>query len=91
MAIYPESQLNSKFYIGTSSDPEKRLINHNLGRQRWTKRYIPWELIFKINLSNKSTALKLERKLKNYKNPTYIKKLISENKIAQLASPDSSG
>lgn len=86
-----ESESSGKLYYGTSKNPKKRLINHNLGKQRWTKQYLPWKLITKIRVKDKITALKIEKKLKSLKNPKYIKKLIIEGKVAQLVSPDLSG
>jgi putative endonuclease len=34
-----------RFYIGSTSDLEKRIEFHNSKRARWTKRYQPWVLI----------------------------------------------
>ena len=35
-----------RFYVGFSSDVEKRIKEHNSGKTKSTKGYIPWELFF---------------------------------------------
>ena len=39
------SQVNGRYYMGITSDPAKRLQQHNSGQTKSTKAYIPWELV----------------------------------------------
>jgi len=74
-----ESEVDGSFYIGYSSNHEKRLIDHNNGRSRFTSRKIPWKLVYTEVHPTKGEALKRERFLKRQRNRSFYKRLI-ENK-----------
>ena len=74
-----ESQVDGRFYIGYTANLTDRLSRHNSGYERYTKKYIPWEMIFYTSFDTRSEALKLEKKLKSFKNRTYLKRWILEN------------
>jgi len=78
-----KSQTKGIHYYGETSDLEKRIIRHNENRNKYTKQKGPWELIESLEVPNKSIACKLERKLKNMKNPKkaieYLRKLRVNN------------
>ena len=74
-----------KYYIGITNNLDKRIKFHNSGLQRWTKRGIPWIIKNSIKVNDKTFALKLERKLKSYKSPKYIRYLFDKGRLAQLA------
>ena len=59
-------------YVGMSEDPEKRLVEHNQGKSKFTSAYGPWNLIYKEFAGNVSNARKLE---KYYKSSTGRRKI----------------
>jgi putative endonuclease len=59
------SKAHDRFYVGHTSSIERRLIEHNEGRNPSTKPYIPWELLGTIIKDDKASAYQLEMKLKN--------------------------
>ena len=65
-----------RYYVGFSQDVKTRLHYHNLGRKGWTKRGIPWEIVFTFPCKDKKQAMILERKIKAQKSRTYIENLI---------------
>ena len=70
------SEKLSKFYIGYSSDVASRLSYHNSeGNTIWTKRGIPWELIFEINVLSEAQAIGIEKHIKKMKSRKYIENL----------------
>lgn len=71
-----QSSKDGKYYIGFTSDIEKRLVWHNSGRNRSTKCRLPFKLIYKETFHNKKDALKRERQIKAYKGGNAFKKLI---------------
>ena len=73
-----QSKKDYKYYIGSTSDVEKRLEYHNSGRQRSTRFRIPFELIYSEVLVNKSEALRRERYLKSLKGGEAFKRLINK-------------
>jgi len=68
---------DGKYYIGSTSNIESRLINHNSGRQRSTKNRIPFVLVYSENYPKKSMAEKRERQTKSYKGGKVFKRLIN--------------
>ena len=84
MAFYVyilKSKKNGRYYIGSSSNVEKRTIEHNEGKTTSTKNKGPWVLVFKQSLENKSEALKLEKKLKQYKSRVIIERIVADQRI----------
>ncbi len=57
---------HDKFYRGVSSDPERRLWEHNEGFSRWTSQYRPWKLYYLEVYELKKDALIREKVLKKY-------------------------
>ncbi|OGU77043.1 MAG: hypothetical protein A2V93_12285 [Ignavibacteria bacterium RBG_16_34_14] len=67
---------NKKFYVGQTSNLERRLLYHNSGYSKATKNGIPWELVHSEVFTNRSEAVRREKEIKNYKSKIYIEKLI---------------
>ena len=68
-----------KFYVGYTSNLESRLLSHNvLGTKDWTKRYRPWNLVYKETYPSKSSALKREKELKTGVGREFIRKMINK-------------
>jgi putative endonuclease len=64
-------------YVGYTSDLPSRLLSHNeLGTSNWTKRYRPWELIYKEEYSTKRAAMQREKELKSGVGREFIRKNI---------------
>jgi len=63
-----ESEIDNSFYIGQIANIEERLIRHNKGYNRSTRLKRPWKLIFHEECKSRSEAMKLEKKLKSWKN-----------------------
>jgi len=65
-----------KYYKGFSENPKQRLLDHNLGKSKYTKLFIYWELIHLEIYDTKKDALIREKKLKKY----------SKNQILELSN-----
>ena len=74
-----KSQLDGTFYKGSSTDPKKRLLQHNDGQSRYTRTKIPWSLVYVEEVASKKEMLIRERKLKRG-NKDYFEKLILSSK-----------
>ena len=72
------SQVIDRYYIGQSENPERRLEFHNSVERGFTARYRPWKLVFKKECENREEAIRLERKIKQWKSKTMIQKLLEE-------------
>ncbi len=72
-----ESKNLNKFYIGYTEDIDKRLIKHNSGGSRWTRKGAPWKVIYAKEFEAKGEAIKYEHFLKNLKNKVFLKQIIA--------------
>lgn len=36
----------NKFYVGSTEDLKERLKDHNSGKSKFTKSYLPWKLVY---------------------------------------------
>jgi putative endonuclease len=90
--IYILHSINhDKFYIGYTTDVNKRLKLHNSSRfNTFTSKYRPWIIyaLFEVG-ENKTTALKIEKYIKKQKSRTLLIKLgdinfIPNGKLNQL-------
>ena len=72
------SEKLNRFYTGQTQDVEKRLIRHNNGYERYTSRGIPWELKCTMECDTRADAMKLERKIKNFKSQKRMISFIQE-------------
>ena len=85
------SESANRYYIGYSSDPYRRLKEHNYSRlDSYTARNRPWALkaVFKCG-KKKKDALIIERFIKKQKSKTLLERLcdpsfVPTEKLAQL-------
>jgi len=75
-----QSEVNSSFYIGYTSDLIKRIQEHNSGRSKYTSTGIPWGLVYKEEFHTKREAIIRERFLKKQRNKAFYERLINQNK-----------
>ena len=72
-----QSEFDGSFYVGYTSDLDKRLEAHNNGQSRYTRKKMPWKLVYNESFDTKTEALKRERKIKMKKSRRYIQWLIA--------------
>ena len=74
-----------RYYIGSTSDPERRLAAHVAGRVKSTKAFRPWERIWMEELPDRSSAVRRERYYKSgWGRKALFKKLESEGWLSGL-------
>jgi len=71
-----QSLKDIKYYIGSTSNVDRRLSFHNAGKQRSTRNRIPFKLVYVEELADKSQALKREKQIKRYKGGEAFKNLL---------------
>ena len=69
--------VRDRFYIGNTADLDKRLKEHNAGRTKSTKAYVPWKVIYTENYETKSQAVRREFEIKSYKSGIKFYSLVS--------------
>ena len=65
----------SKYYIGHTSDLKARVARHNSGGSRYTKRGIPWRLVYFESFPSKGEAMAREYFLKKQRNHSFYERL----------------
>ena len=76
-----QSEVNNRFYIGSTDDLEQRLLEHNAGNSGYTKFSRPFMIVFSQEYKTLSEARKIEYKLKSFKSRKIIEKIILEKII----------
>lgn len=72
---------NSKYYIGSTNNLDRRLSEHDRGHTPATKNILPVKLVFFKSCIDLLEARTLERQLKNKKSRIMIDKIIEDNQI----------
>jgi putative endonuclease len=64
-------------YIGSTSNIENRLKEHNSGKVRYTKGRMPWDLIYSETFTSRGEAMKREKYLKTGQGRMFLDTLIT--------------
>ena len=70
-----KSLVTERYYIGHTADLDKRLEEHNRGKTKSTKGYIPWKIVYTEKFETKSEAFKREQEIKSFKSGLKFKEL----------------
>lgn len=68
-----KSKKTDKWYIGSTMNLQKRILNHNLGKNKSTKHGAPWKLIYCEISLNINDARAREKYLKSGMGRKYLK------------------
>ena len=71
-----QSERDGSYYIGYTACLGERLHRHNEGRSRYTKRKIPWRVIYQEEFLTRSQAIEREKELKRQKSHICIERLV---------------
>ena len=74
-----QSEKDGRFYIGQTQNLTLRVDAHNSGKSKYTKSKGPWRLFASKELSSRSDAVKMERKLKNLASRERILHFLQKN------------
>lgn len=65
--VYILENANNRHYVGITTEPDRRLIEHNNGSTKSTKSFRPWKLIYAEVFDSRREACKREWHLKHPK------------------------
>lgn len=68
------SEKDGRFYVGMTENIERRFREHNSGKTRSTKGYVPWKLVLTEVYETRKEARAREKYLKSGVGKEYIKK-----------------
>lgn len=66
----------NKYYVGSTPDLQRRLAEHNRGKEKFTKTGVPWLLVYSETFEQLTAARKRELEIKKKKSRKYIESLI---------------
>ena len=69
----------NRIYIGMTKRPNERLKEHNSGKMKSTKGYIPWTRVFKEKVGSRVEARKREKFYKTTTGRSIIRSIIEES------------
>jgi predicted GIY-YIG superfamily endonuclease len=73
--VYVLSSLKSQvLYTGMTENLERRLLEHNQGKTKFTKGHLPWELIYKEETPDFAEGRKREKFLKSAAGKRFLQK-----------------
>ena len=73
-----KSLKDNNYYIGITTDPNKRIKEHNSGKNKSTKNRKPFILIYKEKFKNRILAREREKYLKSYSGVREKRKIIKK-------------
>ena len=62
------SKVDGTYYVGSASDLEERIKQHNGGKSRYTSAHRPYELVYSETFSTRLEAEFREKAIKRYAN-----------------------
>lgn len=75
-----KSSRNSKTYVGITADLDRRLKEHNQNKKfSFTKKYSPWEIVYKQKFDNFKDARAKEIYLKSAAGRKFVKKFLDND------------
>ena len=69
---------DNSYYIGATTNVDKRLVKHNQKLVRYTKSRLPIRLVFVKEFSSFGEARRFEKKVKSWKKRKSIEKMIEK-------------
>jgi len=83
--VYILENAAGKFYVGSSDDPDRRLLEHNdttSGRDTFTHKNGPWRLVWEEPHLSRSAAVVRERQIKSMKSAVWIRTTLLNGGVA---------
>lgn len=75
--VYVIRSKKGLYYVGQTEDLDKRLLQHNSGLSKWTKRDIEWKIIHSESYATRKEAIIREKYLKSGRGRQWLKQKFS--------------
>jgi len=76
-----KSETADRYYVGISSNPQRRLEYHNSFEKGFTSRYRPWRIVFAKEYPSKTEAHAAETMVKDWKSRKMIEQLLTGEQL----------
>ncbi|MCL5675926.1 MAG: GIY-YIG nuclease family protein [Patescibacteria group bacterium] len=74
-----KSKIAKKSYVGLTNNVKRRLLEHNTGKDTYTKRYKPWIVIYFESVEDRVKAREREKYFKSSRGRRFLKQNIFKN------------
>jgi len=75
-SVYVLKSVNEqKIYVGMAINIFERLKEHNRGKSKYTKAFMPWEIIYSEMIGNSEVTRRREKYLKSAAGKNFLRKL----------------
>lgn len=82
--VYILKLANGQYYIGSTSDFNCRLLDHQNGRVNSTKGKLPAVVVFRMQVDSLKLARQIEYKIKSKKSRKIVEQIIADQQIKFL-------
>ena len=72
-----KSVRDKKFYTGHTNNLLRRLREHNDGKNIYSQRYMPWQIVYHESFSTELGAIKREKYFKSAAGRRWLKKYVN--------------
>ena len=72
-----KSEVNGELYVGICKDVNRRLKEHNAGKNRYTKGLRPWKVVHQENFEDWKTARQKEKYYKSGIGKEFLKRFLN--------------
>ena len=79
--VYILESTEGKFYIGSTDNLERRMLQHKQGHTQTTRSMGGFKIVLAQEYPSLGLARKVERKIKGLKRKDYIEKMVQEGYI----------
>jgi putative endonuclease len=71
-----QSEVDGRLYKGITDSLDRRLKEHNKGKTKSTKGFIPWKLVYFEEMPNRKEAREREKYFKSGSGREFLKKIL---------------
>jgi putative endonuclease len=73
-----ESEIDGRLYKGQTSDIDKRIKEHNSGKTKSTRGYMPWKLVYFERFETREEAVLREKYFKTGSGREFLKEKLTK-------------
>ena len=73
-----KSEVDGRLYKGMTTDFQKRIEQHNLGKNKSTKGFLPWVMVYKEEFETRVEARAREKYFKSGIGREYLKSILDD-------------
>ncbi len=80
-----QSEKDGSYYIGFTSQLQKRIRQHNSGKSTYTSKHRPYKLVYREKFDTKEEAVEREKYFKTTKDREYFLGKISRDETGRVS------